>query len=202
MGATAARKKAGKAMTSSVNWALLGLVIERPSYGLELANRFERVYADVLPVSSESHVYSALDALKTRGLIEMVPGTEIGRQPKLHYQATQLGVRSYEDWLVGQIDAERRRQELWVRQLGIFVRDPDAALHVIGRFERRYLKGAGQTGRSPDGSASDPRAELIDGLVAERQRTAEGGMLSWFRYAHDSFEALAGKPQVNDPPRT
>jgi DNA-binding PadR family transcriptional regulator len=29
-------------MRSLVNWALLGLVIERPSYAYELARRFER----------------------------------------------------------------------------------------------------------------------------------------------------------------
>lgn len=193
-------------MTSSVNWALLGLVIERPSYGLELYNRFERVYTDVLPVSGESHIYSALDALSNRGMIETVPGTEIGRQPKLHYQATSFGVSSYEDWLVAQVDAEQRRQELWVRQLAIFAHDPDAALHVVGRFERQYLKGAARTGRartglSPDGGASNPRNELIDDLVAERRRTADGGMLSWLRYTHDRFTALAGKLPVNDPPR-
>jgi DNA-binding PadR family transcriptional regulator len=202
MHATAARKKQGRAMTSSVNWALLGLVIERPSYGLELYNRFQRVYGDVLPVSSESHIYTALNRLEDRSLIEIVPGTEVGRQPKLHYQATALGIRGYEDWLVAEINAERRRQELWVRQLGIFARDPAAALHVIGRFEREYLKGAGHTGRPPHDTASDPRTELINGLVAERQRLEEGGMVTWFQHAHDGFAKLVNKAQANAPPRT
>jgi DNA-binding PadR family transcriptional regulator len=202
MGAATAKKTAEKAMTSSVNWALLGLVIDRSSYGLELAHRFQRVYADVLPVSGESHIYSALDALKGRGMIEIAPGTEIGRQPKLHYRATPFGVRSYEDWVVAQVDDERRRQELWVRQLAIFAHDPELALRVVGRFERRYLKGAGQIGRSPDGSAAVSRAELIDELVAEQRRLVTGGMLSWFRFASDRFEARAGKPPVHDHPRT
>ena len=35
-------------MQSPVNWALLGLVIERPSYAYELAKRFERTYGSVL----------------------------------------------------------------------------------------------------------------------------------------------------------
>jgi DNA-binding PadR family transcriptional regulator len=188
-------------MTSSVNWVLLGLVIDRSSYGLELAHRFQRVYADVLPVSGDSHIYGALDALKGRGMIEIVPGTEIGRQPKLHYQATSFGVRSYEDWLVAQADDELRRQELWVRQLEVFASDPVAALRVIGRFERRYLKGAGQIGHSLEGSVVASRATLIDELVAEQRRLAAGGMLSWFRFAQETFEALAGKPQIDDPPR-
>jgi DNA-binding PadR family transcriptional regulator len=201
MGAAARRKTVDKAMTSSVNWALLGLVIDRSSYGLELAHRFQRVYADVLPVSSESHIYGALDALKGRGMIEIVPGTEIGRQPKLHYQATPFGVRSYEDWVVAQVDDELRRQELWVRQLAIFAPDPDAALRVISRFEPQYLRGAGQIGRSPGAAGAASRAELVDELVDERRRLAAGGMLSWFRFAQERFEARAGKPQIHDPPR-
>ncbi|MGA9875637.1 MAG: helix-turn-helix transcriptional regulator [Solirubrobacteraceae bacterium] len=199
MSERAARKTAVRPMKSPVHWALLGLVIDRSSYGLELAKRFERVYGEVLPVSGESHVYYALDTLQARGMIEMIPGTEVGRQPKPHYRPTAVGIRSYEDWLVAQVDAERLRQELWVRQLAVFVHDPDAALNVIGRFERAYLKGASHAGRSQGASAADSRDSLIDGLVSEHRRLAVGGMLSWLRYAHDSFEALARKPPVDDP---
>ena len=35
-------------MRSPVNWALLGLIIERPSYAYNLAQRFERRYGDTL----------------------------------------------------------------------------------------------------------------------------------------------------------
>src|SRR5271168_3961392 len=78
-------------MRSPVNWALLGLVIERPSYGYELVKRFQREYEDVLPLSSESHVYTALKALERRGLIEETPGKGGGRQPKPCYHATATG---------------------------------------------------------------------------------------------------------------
>lgn len=190
MRASTAKTRGARGMTSSVNWALLGLVISRSSYGLELARRFERTYGEVLPLSGDSHVYLALDRLEARGLIEVVPGTEAGRQPKPHYRATPSGVRGYEDWLVEQVDVERRRQELWVRQLAVFAHDPEAALHVIERFEHRYLARAGQAGRSPDATLIDPHAELIEGLVAEQQRIAVGGMLSWLRRTHARFEAL------------
>jgi DNA-binding PadR family transcriptional regulator len=188
-------------MTSPVNWTILGLVIERPSYGLELANRFQRVYADVLPLSGDSHVYAALNMLEAREMIEIVAGTGAGRQPKPHYQATQLGVRSYEDWLVEQVEAQSRSQELWVRQLAIFAHDPPSALQMLDRYQRKYLKDAGRTGHLPQGSGLDSREELIDGLVAEQQRIAVGGMLSWLRYAHARFETLAGSIARDEPPR-
>jgi DNA-binding PadR family transcriptional regulator len=191
----------GRAMTSPVYWVLLGLVIARPSYGNELYQRFQRVYADVLPISSQSHIYSGLDVLEGRGLIAMIPGLDVvTRQPKPHYQATQSGVESYVEWLVEQVDAERRRQELWVRQLAVFAHNPSGALHVLGRFQRQYLKGAGQVGRQPAVAATGAHDELIDGLVAEQQRIAVGGMLAFLRNAHDIFEARAESIARNDPP--
>lgn len=202
MRSDAARSRGARAMTSPVNWALLGLVISRSSYGLELSHRFERSYGQVLPVSGDSHVYSALDALAARGLIEVVPGMETGRQPKPHYRATPLGARSYEDWLVEQVDAETRRQELWVRQLAVFADEPEDALRLIDRFERQYLQRAGRVGSTQGTATVNSRAELIDGLVAEQQRIAVGGMLSWLRSAHDRFEAIARRRPDDEPSGT
>ncbi len=105
-------------MHSQVNWALLGLVIERPSYAYELAKRFERTYGEVLSLSSVSHVYTALATLKDRALIEELPGTRTGRQPKPRYQATETGLLDYAQWLIGQAGEDRRRQRLFVLQLG------------------------------------------------------------------------------------
>jgi DNA-binding PadR family transcriptional regulator len=202
MAATPAKKPVTPVMTSPVYWVLLGLVIERPSYGLELYHRLQRMYGDVLSLKSESHVYAALDALEKRDLIERIAqGRGVARQPKPHYRATRHGRISYEDWLVAQVGDERRRQELWVRQLGIFAHDPEAALKLVARFEEHHLRSAAETTRLP-GVPRDSRAELIEDLVAERKRLADGGMLSWLHYAEDRIEARAGTPNADDPPGT
>lgn len=202
MTARAARKSTERPMTSAINWALLGLVIERPSYGLELFYRYERAYADVLPISGQSHIYSALDALEARGLIETVPAlAKGGRQPKPHYSATRVGARSYEDWLVEQVDAQLRQQQFWVRQLAIFAHDPPAALRVLDRFRNRYLAGVGEIGRPPGGSPTGSR-ELIERLALEQQRIAVGGMLTWLGAAHAGFENLAGSGVGDEPSGT
>ncbi len=189
-------------MTSPVYWVLLGLVIERPSYGMEYYHRYQRVYGVAHPVSGWSHIYKALDVLRSRGLIAAIPGSGTDRQPRPEYQATQLGIRSYEEWLVEQVDMERRRQELWVRQLAVFAHDPRGALRVLGRFERQYLKGAGQVGDRPAGAVAGTRDELIDELVAEQQRIAVGGMISFLRGTLARFEARGGGVARDEPPRT
>jgi DNA-binding PadR family transcriptional regulator len=177
---------------STVSWSLLGLIISRPSYGYELSRRYERLYGAVLPMSSPSQVYTALDRLEATGLVEAIPGSSLDRrpkpsldrQPKPWYRATALGFKSYEDWLVNQVVHEGRDQELWVRQLDVFADDPQAALRILDRFEAEYLRRAGDqhtTGRS----------ELVELLVAEQRRIVAGAMVSWVRVARARFRALA-----------
>ena len=119
-------------MRSLVNWALLGLVIDRPSYAYELAQRFERTFGDALSLSSISHVYTALGTLKDRELIEEIPGTREGRQPKPYYRATERGLGDYQAWLAGQISEDRQRQRIFVLQLSALARHPQAALEIRG----------------------------------------------------------------------
>jgi DNA-binding PadR family transcriptional regulator len=187
-------------MTSAVNWALLGLVISNPGYGLEFARRFERTYGDVLELSGDSHVYLALTRLQKLGMIERLRGPQAGRQPKPHYRATALGVRSYLDWMVEQAHAQLRSQELWVRQLAIFAQAPDAAVQVIDRFEGEYLRSAGQVGRRTRFNAGgDGQPSLLEEMVAEQQRIAVGGMLKWLRSARERFEAAARRSPPDEP---
>ena len=195
------RKTTGRAMTSVVYWVLLGLVIERPSYGLELYNRYERLYADLLPVSGSSHIYKALDELENRGFIETIPIAVAGRQPKPHYRVTPVGASSFEDWYVEQMGLQRRSLELWTRQMGIFAPDPDAALRVVGRFRRESLAAAGRIGAGSD-SVSDSRGALIDKLVDEQMRITAGGELSWLRFAAASFRARKVSVADDGPDRT
>jgi DNA-binding PadR family transcriptional regulator len=192
MGARLARVREESPMRSLVNWALLGLVIDRPSYAYELAQRFERTYEDALTLSSVSHVYMALSTLKDRELIEEIPGTRSGRQPKPHYRPTGKGLTEYREWLVEQICEDRQRQRLFVLQLGALTRNPDIALEIIDRFEQACLREASRT---PLPSAANPTADgaaqLLGRLVDEESRLSLGAKLSWVEYARQQFKALA-----------
>jgi len=179
-------------MQSSVNWALLGLVIERPSYAYELAQRFDRAYEGALSLSSTSHVYTALGTLTSRGLVEEVAGSRTGRQPKPRYRATAKGLEDYREWLVGQLAEDRRRQRLFVLQLAALTRDPEAALATLDRYEKACLQEAGET---PLNGANDVQADEVSGLAArllcEESRLAIGAKLEWTQYARAQLKSLA-----------
>jgi DNA-binding PadR family transcriptional regulator len=195
VGAAKAKTSDVSKMRSVVNWTVLGLVIDRPSYGYELAQRFERVYEDVLPISSVSHVYTALDMLEAKGLIEETPGKGAPRarsgrrrQPKVHYRETSAGVRYYEEWLLAQTRDSQRRSQLFVRQLAVY--DPDGALRVLERYEQECLREAARLSVDP-GGGSPGEPLLVARLAHEESRLAVEARLAWIEYARRELKALA-----------
>ncbi len=181
-------------MQSAVHWALLGLVIERPSYGYELAQRFESAYAGMLELSGISYVYTALDTLQCRGMIEEIPGTRTrtGRQPKQRYRATADGVRNYRERLILQVREDFRRSRLFARQLAVLAQEPEMALDVIERYGQACLAEAGETPLpAPREDCEDATAGLASRLVCEERRLAIESRLPWIDYARREFKALA-----------
>jgi DNA-binding PadR family transcriptional regulator len=185
--AEVAGASARKPMTSPVYWAVLGLVMERPSYGYELGQRFERVYGRVLSLSNISQVYTALDVLKQRGFVEETasnPGTWSGtqRQPKVPYRATAEGRSAYREQLLARACEDRRQAHLFVRQLAAFEDEPHVAAEVLDRYEKECLREARQMPRASQG--------LADRLLSEESRMTMGGKLPWIEYARRVFSAL------------
>jgi DNA-binding PadR family transcriptional regulator len=191
---------------SPIYWAVLGLVIERAGYGYELLKRFERDYGEALPLSSDSHIYRALSVLESKGLIQQVPVRETdyqrqGRQPRPQYQATPAGVCGYRDWLIAQVQVDRRRSWLFVRELAVFVNEPRVALEIIERWERACLEEA-ERGHAlcADGPVSDTASGLAAVLSAEESRLAMQAQLPWVHYARQRFTALVEAESASDEP--
>lgn len=185
-------------MRSPVYWALLGLVIEHPGYGYKLKTRYEHAYGEVLPIHSDSHIYTALNELERRGLVEEVAAdaapADGSRQPRPAYRATEEGVGSYRSWLLKQLDADSRQSHLFVRQLAVLAREPRMALEVLDSLERACLAQAvDRSSSSVKGNA--PAAgvrNLFADLIAEEQRLSLEARLPWIEYARERFEALLG----------
>ncbi len=180
--------------SSLIGWALLGLLIERPSYGYELLQRFQRIYGDLLALTSVARIYNAIEALRDKALIEETPESiresALARQPKHHYRATAEGVHSYEEWLVARAAEERRRSWLFTRQLAML--EPEDALEVIERYERENL---GEATEAEDKATDEnlPPAGVggvVGRLTDEDERLNLGVRLSWIEYARCELLAL------------
>lgn len=188
-------------MRSPVNWALLGLIIERPTYAYDLAQRFERRYGTVLTVSNIGHVYTALGALESRGLVQEIPGTREGRQPRPRYRATERGLAEYREWLVTQAGEDHKRSQMFVLALAALAARPEQMLGVIERYEQAWLaQGAGtpiaRDAGHEDGEASpDVLGALLRRLIAEESRLSVGSRLAWIEYARQELAKHASRLQ-------
>ncbi|MFI4990566.1 MAG: PadR family transcriptional regulator [Solirubrobacterales bacterium] len=178
---------------STVQWALLGLVIERPSYGYELATRLERAYGGEVRLSSTSYAYTALEALKDRGLVEIVPGRGSDRQPKPTYRATPAGIAALQEQLVSEVGEERRRSRVSARKLAVFAREPEVALALIDRMREACLKEAVRVSSRPLAGADglDTTSPLGARLATEEGRLALDAKLAWLDYAARELKAIS-----------
>lgn len=189
----------GAPTNSLVQWALIGLLIERSSYGYELAQRFERTYGGLLRLSGVSYVYTALDALKRRGLIEEVEVRDDDRRmPRVHYRVTTKGVNAYQERLLAQIRENDRRSSLFARQLALLVPQPDLALDVLDRYERECLEEAEKTSVTAPRirSGRERGAQIAARLAAEDHRLSLDARLAWITYARRELKALTRSPSA------
>jgi DNA-binding PadR family transcriptional regulator len=181
-------------MTSPVNWALLGLIIERESYAFELAQRFQSTYRNVISLSSTSHVYTALGVLQERSLIEQIAGSGPGRQPKPNYRATGHGVQSYGDWLVGYVREDRRRQLMFVLGLSALAGNVSWVTEILDRYEQAWLAHDGASDvLALDGLRDGPAGQLIERIAPQENELIVAAKRTWVRQARAALQDVVAE---------
>ncbi|HMJ02489.1 MAG TPA: PadR family transcriptional regulator [Conexibacter sp.] len=192
-----------------MNWAVLGLVIERPSYGYELFQRLERRYGGVLepPISQ---IYAALNALERAELIEPLPLEQsVGaaeeaapvrrRQPKVHYRATASGARAFRAWVAEGMRDDPQHAELMRRIAGTAaaagVDRVEAMRELVDTYERACVEEASRLPLPPARRAATPAAaagELVERLVLAARRGLLDSHFAWIDYARKEIDAFEG----------
>src|SRR5580693_9365860 len=97
--------------------AVLGLVIERPGYGYDLARRLEERFGS--SGFAPTGVYSALDQLSSEALVRSAgsrgDATNERAAPRTIYEATPKGVDRFEEWMLGGSSLAPVRDELYMK---------------------------------------------------------------------------------------
>jgi DNA-binding PadR family transcriptional regulator len=183
-------------MRSPINWALLGLLIRRSSYGYELLQRFERAYPGTIELSSRSQVYTALDSLTRRGLIEQAPAeqsaSDAARQQKVRYRPTVAGVRAYEQWLIEQVSENGQQSRVLAQHVAAL--EPEYALGVLERCADACLDATGEE-RPSKGQGGEQLEGLAERLAGEDRRLRAAAVLNWIEYARCELRAAARRGQ-------
>jgi len=158
-------------MRSLVNYAVLTLVLEKPSYGAEIGRRFEDRYGELLR-SRWDHAYRSLDALEGRGYVERLGPRGSRRQPKTQIRGTDAGKTCHREWLRSPLPARSASHEFGVRLLSVEAGDNATVLAMLDRLEGFTL--AATAGLEPE-DGSDP----LGGVFRERQRLGNDATLQW-----------------------
>lgn len=194
-------------LRSQVACAVLGLVIEKPSHGYEIGQRFERRFGGFLSVGRSS-IYAALGSLMDAGLIEKMSsrsttGVSRGAKAGASYRATARGARAYRGWLAERVRSDPQRVEMLGRMTLAGVHSVDAALDFIGRYEHECVREAQELARPSENTAPGcgDISGLVERLLIEERRRIIDAQLAWITYARAELRAVrGGSPGIDDLP--
>jgi DNA-binding PadR family transcriptional regulator len=190
----------------SAKHAVLGLVIERPDYGYQLAQRLEQRFG--ASGFAPSGVYSALDQLMRDELVrsagELGAGPAKRAAPRTIYQATPDGVAHFEAWIFTSSPAPPLRDDL---QMKIALCRPSDVprlidmvygqeLACVGRL--RDLQRLSVEGRH--GAASE-WSLLMRGLADDAEVAFWNARIGWLQSARAQLERLRAAEVVSSRER-
>jgi len=120
----------------SVRHALLALLTEGPSFGLQLRQEFEARTGEVWPLNV-GQVYATLQRLEREGHIE---SDEAGREnAQKRYRITGTGERELDVWLRTPPEMTAPPRDELVIKVQVALRVPGVDVHEIVQTHRRHL---------------------------------------------------------------
>lgn len=168
----------------SVRLAVLGLLLERPSWGYELVARFERGFGGQ-PGGwnvTAAAIYQALRHLEQGGLIELLgsddedaPSDFSQRSKRQRYRASGDGARTMREWLAAPMPSSPSQEELLIR-----LRFRGADDQTLRAMLKSHAEVCLEELRRIAAVTAHTRMER---LVKEDRRLAVQARLSWIDFA-------------------
>jgi DNA-binding PadR family transcriptional regulator len=176
-------------------WLTLGLIIEQPTHGYELSQRYQHRFGPFVPVNLP-RLYRALDRLLETGMIEPLPLSTRKSTPKQHrmrrsFRATEAGVEAYRSWVAERIRDDSQHHALLGQIAATGLLGIDGLLDVIDRYQRECIERLRSL--PPDseqletgGAAVD---ELMESLAIDQQRRELSARHEWAVHARQVLAA-------------
>jgi DNA-binding PadR family transcriptional regulator len=174
-----------EAVYMSVRHAMLALLSEGPSYGLQLREEFEARTGDVWPLNV-GQVYTTLQRLERDGLV-ISEGD--GDSQQKAYRITEDGTRELGTWLLTPPDLSSPPRDELVMKVLIALRVPGASVAEIIQAHRRYLVQLMQQWTRIKEDA-DP-ADLSLGLAVDAELFRLDAVVRWLDAADGRIRRVA-----------
>jgi DNA-binding PadR family transcriptional regulator len=178
----------------SAKHAVLGLVIERPGYGYQLAQRLDERFGS--SGFAPSGVYSALDQLSRDDLVrsagEMGAGPARRAAPRTIYEATEEGVDHFEAWMLDPSPAPPLRDELHMKIALCRPRNLPRLIEMVSGQELVCLGRLQDLKHLTEEVSTSPRdwSGLMRMLAAEAEVAFWNARIEWLQNARELLEQL------------
>jgi DNA-binding PadR family transcriptional regulator len=179
----------------SAKYAVLGLVIERPGYGYQLAQRLEERFGS--SGFAPSGVYSALDQLSRDDLIrcagEMGAGPAKRAAPRTIYEATDEGIDRFESWMLEASPAPPLRDELHMKIALCRPRDLSRLIEMVCGQELACMGRLRDLRERAEEDARDPQewSSLMRTLARDAEVAVWNARIEWLQSARELLEQLS-----------
>jgi DNA-binding PadR family transcriptional regulator len=182
--------------TVSAKHAILGLVIEQPSYTWRIAAEARRQlrFADL----ADSYPYWALEKLEAEGLVHQVyengvPVGKSGAGRQVVYEATVKGVQAFDDWLRSTPGECSLRDDV---QFRLAVARPDDVPRIVELIRDRELVCAAREQALDHVRQADPKDRSAwHSALREVARDAElmfwHGRTDWLQGVRETLEGIS-----------
>ena len=191
----------------SAKYAILGLVIERPGYGYQLAQRLEERFGS--SAFAPSGVYSALDQLGrdqyVRAAGEMGAGPARRAAPRTIYEATDEGVDHFETWMLGSSPTPPLRDELHMKIALCSPRNVPRLIDMVYGQELACmgrLRDLKEISEREDAGDSQEWSRLMRVLARDAEIALWRARIEWLQSARELLEGLvdgAGRSPASGP---
>jgi DNA-binding PadR family transcriptional regulator len=178
----------------SAKHAVLGLVIERPGYGYQLAQRLDERFGS--SGFAPSGVYSALDQLSRDDLVrsagEMGAGPARRAAPRTIYEATEEGVDHFEAWMLDPSPAPPLRDELHMKIALCRPRNLPKLIEMVSGQELVCLGRLQDLKRLSEDASTSSRdwSGIMRMLAAEAEVAFWNARIEWLQNARELLEQL------------
>jgi DNA-binding PadR family transcriptional regulator len=183
-----------KGESMSAKYAVLGLVIERPGYGYQLAQRLEDRFDS--SGFAPSGVYSALDQLSrdefVRSAGEMGAGPARRAAPRTIYEATREGIEHFDSWMLTSSPTPPLRDELHMKIALCRREDLPRLIELVYGQELACLSRLRDLKQRAEDEPTDIHewTPLMRSLLRDAEVALWNGRIEWLQAARELFEQL------------
>jgi DNA-binding PadR family transcriptional regulator len=184
----------------SAKHALLGLMLHRPAYPYDLAERLQGRLGPAWAINS-GQLYQTIDRLRRDGLIERVGGKAEDRDDRHVYAITESGVEEFERWFEGTTSGARlSRRPLLVK---ITLAGPERlkdTLEQIDAYELDCAARLKELARTQEAITVEGPKVRADHVLLRVALSADifqlEGELQWARHAHEMVSWLLNREAI------